>query len=111
MFAVTTCAGDLTLPANNASLDQRIMICMTDDTARVLAEQVVHYPQARRRVRRNRLRRRGRREHPRIERLVTEMRPTGAILEIAGGTGMWTAALAGTGPPSQPSTQPQKRSS
>lgn len=30
----------------------------------------------------------------RVERLVKQMRPTGAVLEIACGTGMWTAALA-----------------
>jgi protein-L-isoaspartate O-methyltransferase len=32
--------------------------------------------------------------HARIARLVAEMRPTGSVLEIACGTGMWTAALA-----------------
>lgn len=30
----------------------------------------------------------------RIDRIVAEMRPTGAVLEIACGTGVWTAALA-----------------
>ncbi len=30
----------------------------------------------------------------RVEQLVSEMQPTGAVLEIACGTGMWTAALA-----------------
>jgi 2-polyprenyl-3-methyl-5-hydroxy-6-metoxy-1,4-benzoquinol methylase len=30
----------------------------------------------------------------RVERLVNQMQPTGAVLEIACGTGMWTAALA-----------------
>jgi len=32
----------------------------------------------------------------RIARLVAEMRPTGSVLEIACGTGLWTEALAGT---------------
>jgi protein-L-isoaspartate O-methyltransferase len=32
--------------------------------------------------------------HARIARLVAEMRPTGSVLEIACGTGRWTAALA-----------------
>lgn len=31
----------------------------------------------------------------RIARLVAEMRPAGTVLEIAGGTGLWTEALAG----------------
>lgn len=31
---------------------------------------------------------------PRIERIVAEMRPRGSVLEIACGTGLWTAALA-----------------
>lgn len=32
---------------------------------------------------------------PRIERLVGQLRPAGRVLEIACGTGVWTAALAG----------------
>jgi len=31
----------------------------------------------------------------RIARLVAQMRPSGRVLEIASGTGMWTEALAG----------------
>jgi SAM-dependent methyltransferase len=34
--------------------------------------------------------------HARIARLVAELRPTGSVLEIACGTGMWTEALAGS---------------
>jgi 2-polyprenyl-3-methyl-5-hydroxy-6-metoxy-1,4-benzoquinol methylase len=79
--------------ACRGSLVRGIVIGMTDETAGVLAEQVSYY---RKRADEYDVTAYGNvaAASARVERLVTEMGPTGAILEIACGTGMWTAALA-----------------